>query len=104
MEPNQNPLYPQPRPVKYGAEWFIQGKARTPEEKESLIKLIDGASHVLGILKRILHSRKHAIGNPKEAEYSKENWAFLTAHRNGRHEELDHILKLLSKTEESKDD
>lgn len=104
MEPSKSPQSPQPRQVKYGAEWFIQGQARTPEEKEALIKLIDGAGHVLGILKRILINRKRSISNPKEIEYAKENWAFLTAHRNGRHEELDHMFKLLSKTEELTND
>ena len=92
------------RVTNYGTEWFIYGKANTPEEKEALKKAIVGANYILGILKSIIVARKKAIGNVKESVYATDNWAYLTAHRNGRHEELDHMLNLLSKTEESTND
>lgn len=83
--------------LKLGMDWFKN--ARTPEEKEKVQALVLNSEPLLDLLRQILEMRKMGMTAFTEKNYENPSWAHLQAHRNGRIEEIDYLLKLLTPKE-----
>ena len=68
----------------------------SPEDKAATEQAIRQAGPILEILRETLVSRAESIKKTDEKDYTKASWSHFQAHRNGRHEELDYVIKLLT--------
>lgn len=81
--------------IRLGMDWYQN--AKSPEEKEKVKTLILNSEPLLELLRGILENRK--IGGMAaftEKNYENSNWAHLQAHRNGRLEEIEYMIKMLT--------
>lgn len=79
---------------KIQSEWLKYAKGE--EEKEGTKQTVLNADPAFAILRKLLEDRRRAVPSITEKEYERADWAALQAHRNGRMQEIDHLLKLLT--------
>lgn len=80
-------------PMRLATEWLRN--AKTKEDKEKIYANVEAAQPALKLLINIILSRKAGMPLPKEDDYNSNSWAHLQAHRNGRIQECEWLLKLI---------
>lgn len=81
--------------MRLASDW-VRG-TKTLEQKQEIYNQVVGSYKALELLKGIIFKRRdNLIGSPSEDDYKNTSWANLQAHRNGRLQELDYIIKLLT--------
>jgi len=86
---------PQP---KLAADWF-RGISKE-EDKASLIQAIYSAKGILDIVKELVIAHKNSLEKVSMTDYDSPQWAYKEAHKNGRKEEIDYLLRLLNLDQE----
>jgi hypothetical protein len=76
------------------AEWLKS--AKTPEEKETTKNIVLNAAPAFNLMRKLLQDRKLAISPIREEDYEKGDWAAKQAHKNGRVNEIDHLLQMIT--------
>lgn len=76
------------------ADWFRQ--TSDPDDRKTREQAIRQAGPILEILKDLLTNRLRGVSQMREAAYDNPSWAYLQAHRNGRIEDLEYVIKLLT--------
>lgn len=76
------------------SDWFR--KTSDPDDKKATEQAIRQAGPVLEILRELLTNRLRNISRPKEETYTNPSWAYFQAHRNGRIEDLEYVIKLVT--------
>lgn len=79
---------------KIAMEWLKH--AKTQEEKESARTTVLNAEPAFKLLRKLLEDRKASVPLIRDEDYQRGDWAALQAHRNGRIQEIDHLLQLLT--------
>lgn len=74
-------------------EWYF--RCGNDAERANRKGLVDSSTPVLALLKDMASKRKEDLQNVRESDYDTGEWAYLQAHRNGRIEELDRLIKLI---------
>lgn len=78
--------------VPMGVEWFFG--CSTEEERSRRREIVLSSYSILKVLKEYLENKKNTL-SMREEDYDVAAWAFLQAHRNGRIDELDRLIKLI---------
>jgi len=80
--------------MSLAADWFRQ--ISDPDDRVAREQAIRQAGPILEILKDLLTNRLRTASQMREASYEHPSWAYLQAHRNGRIEDLEYVIKLLT--------
>jgi len=80
--------------MKPATDWLRQAKNKA--DKEAVIAQLEAARPAFKLLESILLARKAGMGLFKEEDYNSPSWANLQAHRNGRTQECEWLLKLIT--------
>lgn len=80
--------------ARLALDWFKF--AKDPDEKEKIKANFEAARPAFEILANILAARKAGMPLPSEEDYKTASWDNLQAHRNGRNEELNWLVKLIN--------
>jgi hypothetical protein len=75
-------------------DWFR--KISNQEDKKATEQAIRQAGGVLEILKDLLETRLRSISKTNEDDYDSPSWAYLQAHKNGRIQDLEYVIRLLT--------
>ena len=73
-------------------EWYVG--CATEEQRQRRKEIVLSSRSVLEVLKTYLEHRKNGL-SVKEEDYNVASWAYLQAHRNGKTEELDRLIKFI---------
>jgi hypothetical protein len=79
---------------KVSEEWLRSGKSK--EEKEDQKQTVLNAEPAFKLLRSILLARLASIPDIKEEDYKNSDVVGLQAHRNGKKEVLNDLLRLLT--------
>lgn len=74
-------------------EWF---KGLSPEETESIKKLVSSNKIMLDKLSEICYNRSQALKSVRAKDYDTPSWAYKQAHINGQIQELDDLVSLFT--------
>lgn len=80
--------------LKLAMEWLKY--AKTAEAQEAAKTTVFNAEPAFMLLRMLLKDRRSAIPVLTEEDYKHGDWASLQAHRNGRIQEIDHLLQLIT--------
>lgn len=78
--------------IPMAVEWYFGCANETDRERRRDVVL--SSYSILKVLKEYLENKKETL-SMREEDYDVAAWAFLQAHRNGRVEELDRLIKLI---------
>ena len=80
---------------KQGLPKELVGHCKTPEEKETFLKQVQGAQHVLDRYTTLLEKRIEKNQDTKEIDYDCPSWSHKQADANGYQRAIQEILKLI---------
>lgn len=78
--------------VPMGVEWYFG--CANEDDRERRRDVVLSSYSILKVLKEYLTNKKDTL-SMREEDYDVAAWAYLQAHRNGRIDELDRLIKLI---------
>lgn len=87
-----NKALPKKRAFTVTSEWL---QASTETDPLVVTERIMSCADVLSVLSNILIERHREASTTREVDYTNSAWPYLEAHRKGRIEELEKIIRIL---------